>query len=165
VRRALCVNQQVGNQGLDARCDGLARAMRAAGGSSRVLGIDDQSSATPKRIAAAVSAGRIDGVLATNATGALEAVQAVERIHRPGRVRVAAFDLGPDVLEAVRKGRLLFAVDQQPYLQGYMPVIMLVNKARYGIFPSQGDVVATGAHFVTRANAEQAIALSERSIR
>ena len=47
VHRALCVNQQIGNQGLDARCRGLARAMRAAGGSSRVLGVDDQSTATP----------------------------------------------------------------------------------------------------------------------
>jgi simple sugar transport system substrate-binding protein len=42
---------------------------------------------------------------------------------------------------------------------------MLANKARYGLFPSQGDVVATGAHFVMQANAEQAIKLSERSIR
>ncbi|MEA2312690.1 MAG: simple sugar transport system substrate-binding protein, partial [Solirubrobacteraceae bacterium] len=47
VRHALCVNQQVGNQGLDARCAGLARAMRAVGGTSRVLGVDDQSSSTP----------------------------------------------------------------------------------------------------------------------
>ena len=43
VHRVLCVNQQIGNQGLDARCRGLARAMRAAGASSRVLGVDDQS--------------------------------------------------------------------------------------------------------------------------
>src|SRR4051812_32616529 len=43
VRRALCVNQQVGNQGLDARCDGLALAMAAVGGRSQVLPVDDQS--------------------------------------------------------------------------------------------------------------------------
>src|SRR5919202_6714868 len=165
VRRALCVNQQVGNQGLDARCAGLARAMRAVGGRSTVLGIDDQSAATPRRIAGAVAAGRIDGILATNATGAMEAVRGTARLRGARRPRIAAFDLGPEVLEAVRAGRLLFAVDQQPYLQGYMPVVMLVNRARYGIFPSQGDVVATGANFVTRANAAQAIALSERSIR
>jgi simple sugar transport system substrate-binding protein len=76
-------------------------------------------------------------------------------------VKIGSFDLGPDVLAAVQDGKLLFAVDQQPYL----PVVMLANKARYGLFPSQGDVVATRAHFVTRANAEQAIKLSERSIR
>ena len=50
----------------------------------------------------------------------------------------------------MRTGKLLFAVDQQPYLQGYLPVVMLANRARYGLLPAQGDVVATGANFVTR---------------
>ncbi len=63
------------------------------------------------------------------------------------------------------RGKILFAVDQQPYLQGYLPVVMLANRARYGILPAQGDVVATGANFVTRQNAAQALELSERSIR
>jgi simple sugar transport system substrate-binding protein len=165
VRRALCLNQQVGNTGLDARCTGLGRAMRAVGGSSRVMGIDDQSPDTPRRIGAAVAAGHFDGVLATNATGGLAAVQGVAGARATDRVKIGTFDLGPDVLNAVKAGKIEFAVDQQPYLQGYLPVVMLANYARYGLMPSQGDVVATGANFVTRANAEQAIKLSERSIR
>jgi simple sugar transport system substrate-binding protein len=165
VRRALCVNQQVGNVGLDARCAALARAMRRVGGASRVLGVDDQSRATPRRIADAVVSRGIDGILATNATGGLLAVDAVARVRRAGRVKIGAFDLGPEVLQAVRTGRLLFAVDQQPYLQGYMPVVMLANYARYGLLPSQGDIVATGANFVTQANADRALELSQRSIR
>jgi len=165
VRRALCVNQQVGNIGLDARCAGLARAMRAAGGASRVLGVDDQSERTPGRIADAVVSGRIDGILAANATSGLQSVEAVASVNRRGSVKIGAFDLGPETLEAVQKGTLLFAVDQQPYLQGYLPVVMLANRARYGLFPAQGDVVATGANFVTRANAVQALELSERLIR
>jgi simple sugar transport system substrate-binding protein len=95
VRRALCVNQQVGNQGLDARCAGLAHAMRAVHGSSRVLGIDDQSAATAHKIGAEVVAGSYDGVLATNATGGLEAVEGVAGVGRRGRVKIGAFDLGP----------------------------------------------------------------------
>src|SRR5829696_7819665 len=165
VRTALCVNQQVGNIGLDARCSGLARAMRVAGGSSRVLGVDDQSAATPGRIADAVVSGRIDGILAANATSGLQAVKAVASVNRRGAVKIGAFDLGPETLHAVQKGTLLFAVDQQPYLQGYLPVVMLANRARYGLLPAQGEVVATGANFVTRANAAQALELSERSIR
>ncbi|MGG7377486.1 hypothetical protein ACQ7B2_01375, partial [Escherichia coli] len=82
-----------------------------------------------------------------------------------GAIKVGTFDLGPDVIQAVRDGRLLFAVDQQPYLQGYLPVVMLVQRARYGLFPDEGGVIATGPHFVTRDNAQQAIALSRRSIR
>jgi simple sugar transport system substrate-binding protein len=165
VRRALCINQQVGNTGLDARCRGLARAMRDAGGMARVLGIDDQSPDTPRRIGAAVTAGHYDGVLATNATGGLAAVDGVDGAAAADRVKIAAFDLGPEVLNAVKAGKLEFAVDQQPFLQGYLPIVMLANRARYGLFPAQGDSVATGANFVTRANAEQTIKLSERSIR
>jgi simple sugar transport system substrate-binding protein len=165
VRRALCVNQQVGNQGLDDRCAGLARAMREAGGSSRVLGIDDQSAGTPRRIGDAVEEGAIDGILATNATGGLLAVDGVARVQRLGQVKLGAFDLAPEMLQAVRTGRVLFAVDQQPYLQGYLPIVMLANRARYGLLPAQGDVVATGANFVTQENADQAIELSRRSIR
>jgi simple sugar transport system substrate-binding protein len=165
VRRALCVNQQVGNIGLDARCAGLAEAMRAAGGRSTVIAVDDQSTATPKRIAATVARDRIDGMLTLNATTGMEAVQAVRRAGAAARVKIGTFDLGPDVLRAVHEGRLRFAVDQQAYLQGYLPVALLTQRARYGLFPDEGGVIATGPHFVTRANAEQAIELSRRSIR
>jgi simple sugar transport system substrate-binding protein len=162
VRRALCVNQQIGNQGLDARCRGLARAMRAAGGTSRVFAIDDQSPATPRRIKLAVRNDDADGVLTLNATGATEAVKGLNGVSG---VKIATFDLGPDVLEAVKQKRLLFAVDQQAYLQGYLPIVLLAERARYGIFPAQGDVIATGPNFVTAGNAEKAIELSRRSIR
>jgi simple sugar transport system substrate-binding protein len=165
VRNALCVNNQPGNQGLDARCAGLERAMRAVDGSSRVLGIDDQSLATPRRIAAVMRRDRVDGVLALNATGGMVAAKTVRSVDPSGRTPVATFDLGPEVLDAVRAGRMLFAVDQQPYLQGYLPVVLLAQRARYGLFPAQGDVIATGPNFVTRANAERALQLSRQSIR
>jgi simple sugar transport system substrate-binding protein len=165
VRRALCVNQQIGNLGLDARCAGLSAAMRAAGGRSSVIGVDDQSPATTGRLAAAIRRDRIDGVLTLNATTAIEALDAVHRDGRDGAVKIGTFDLGPDVLRAVRDGRMRFAVDQQAYLQGYLPVALLTQRARYGLFPDEGGVIATGPHFVTRENAGQAIELSRRSIR
>ena len=42
------------------------------------------------------------------------------------------------------RGRLLFAVDQQAYLQGYLPVALLTQRARYGLFPDEGGVISTG---------------------
>jgi len=165
VRRALCVNQQIGNQGLDARCRGLARAMRAAGGDSRVLGVDDQSPSTPRKIADAIRSGRIDGVLALNATSGIEAVKGARRLSGTPAPKIATFDLGPDVLSAVRAHQLLFAVDQQAYLQGYLPIVLLTERARYGLFPAQGDVLPTGPNFVTARDAGKAIELSKRSIR
>jgi simple sugar transport system substrate-binding protein len=164
VRRALCVNQQVGNQGLDARCRGLARALSGAGGRARVLSIDDQSPSTPRRIADAIRTGDIDGVLALNATGGILSVKAVRRGDRRGTL-IGTFDLGPDVLTAVQDHQLLFAVDQQAYLQGYLPVVLLAERARYGLFPAQGNVLPTGPNFVTAADAGKAIELSRRSIR
>jgi simple sugar transport system substrate-binding protein len=161
VRRAICINQQVGNTGLDQRCAGLDEAMRARGGRSRVLAITDDDPDTPLRIARAVASDRAEGVLATNSIGGLAAAEGLAGTD----VKIGTFDLAPDVIKAVRAGRIGFAVDQQPYLQGYLPIEMLALRARYGIFPSAGDVVATGPHFVTRGDAAQALELSERSIR
>ena len=66
----------------------------------------------------------------------------------------------------MRAHQLLFAVDQQAYLQGYLPIVLLTERARYGLFPAQGDVLPTGPNFVTAAAiAGKAIELSKRSIR
>ncbi|WCB92956.1 hypothetical protein DSM104299_01656 [Baekduia alba] len=162
VRRALCVNLLIPNVGLDARCAGLARAMRAAGGRSTVVRIDDQSPSAPQEIAAAVADDKADGVLAMNS---LSGVAATKGLAGDSGVLIGTFDLGPDVLTAVKDGKLAFAVDQQAYLQGYLPVVLLAERARYGLFPAQGDVIPTGPNFVTKGNAAKAIQLSSRSIR
>jgi simple sugar transport system substrate-binding protein len=160
-RRVLCVNLKIPNQGLDARCAGLARALRAAGGRSVMVRIDDQSPSAPQRIARAVRAAHADAVLTLNSTSGLAAVKGLAG----SSTLIGTFDLGPDVLKAVQAGKLTFAVDQQAYLQGYLPVVFLAERARYGLFPAQGDVIPTGPNFVTRANADQAIELAARSIR
>jgi simple sugar transport system substrate-binding protein len=167
VHRALCVNQQVGNQGLDARCAGLARAMRRTGGTSRVLSVDDQDPATPGKISTAVRDDRIEGVLTLNSTTGLEAVQGLGTLGQASGIPIGTFDLGPDVLRAVQSGRLAFAIDQQAYLQGYLPVSLLAQRARYGLFPARhrGSVIPTGPKFVTAADAARVIELSKRSYR
>jgi simple sugar transport system substrate-binding protein len=139
--------------------------MGGAAGSSGRCAPPAGARESSRRIADAIRQGGVDGVLALNATGGMEAVEAVQSLDRPDAVKVATFDLGPDVLNAVKAGRLLFAVDQQAYLQGYLPVVLLAERARYGIFPAQGDVIATGPNFVTARNASKAIELSRRSIR
>jgi simple sugar transport system substrate-binding protein len=161
VRNALCLNQERDNVGTNARCSGLAKAMREAGGRARTLPIVDDDPRTPSLIARAVSDDDADGVLATNSVGGLAAAKGLAG----SGVKIGTFDLGPDVLKAVQAGQIGFAVDQQPYLQGYLPIEMLALRARYGILPAQHDVVATGPNFVTRENAAQALELSERSIR
>ena len=161
VRRALCINQQVGNTGLDARCDGPGAG--DARGRRHLARARDRRRrpGDAGRIARAVASDGAQGVLATNSLGGLAAAKGLAGTG----VKIGTFDLGPDVLKAVQAGQIGFAVDQQAYLQGYLPIEMLALRARYGILPAQGDVVATGPNFVTRANAAQALELSERSIR
>jgi simple sugar transport system substrate-binding protein len=166
VRHALCLNHQIGNQGLDARCAGLGRAMREAGGTSLVLAIDDQDPAgTIRRVATILRTGRIDGLMPLGGAGGVQSVEAARVSGRQREVSIGGFDLTPEVLKAVESGDMLFAVDQQAYLQGYLPVVLLAQRARFGLFPARGGLIPTGPNFVTKDQAPRVIELSRRSIR
>jgi simple sugar transport system substrate-binding protein len=166
VRHALCVNHEPGNAGPDARCRGFTRAIRAAGGTSKVVPVEVRDTALAQRqLAAALSDGAVDGVLTLGSDSAAAMVEALRSNPRAGRIMFGTFDLSPEVLRSVLEGRIAFAVDQQAYLQGYLPVVLLAQLARYGLFAAQGEVLPTGPHFVTRATAAQAIRLSQRGIR
>jgi simple sugar transport system substrate-binding protein len=58
---------------------------------------------------------------------------------------------------------MAFAIDQQQYLQGYLPVILLLNYIRYGVMP--GANVLTGPGFVTKDNAAKVIAWAKAGYR
>ena len=64
------------------------------------------------------------------------------------------------MLAAVRDGKMLFAVDQQPYLQGYLPVVLLAQQAKLKVFPGGRRLIPTGPKFVTKADAAEVIELS-----
>ena len=100
---------------------------------------------TRRRVAEASSEPGVDAVLALNNTGGEIAADVVPRDVADRHVRLHR----PTVLRAIRSGRIEFAVDQQPYLQGYLPVVFLAERARYGLFPAQGEVVPTGPNFIT----------------
>jgi simple sugar transport system substrate-binding protein len=166
VRHALCFNHEIGNAGPDARCRAFGRAMRAAGGTSKQIGIVlTDIPGTERKIRAALSDPAIDGALTLSSNAAEPVLAEIRASGRQDRIAVGTFDLSPEVLRAVREGRLRFAIDQQAYLQGYLPVVLLGQLARYGLFAAQGEVIPTGPHFVTRATADQAIQLSQRGIR
>jgi simple sugar transport system substrate-binding protein len=104
-------------------------------------------------------------VLTLSLDAAATALDASRLGGRAARARFATFDLSPEVIQAIKDGRMLFAVDQQAYLQGYMPIVMLTQQARYGLFPAMGQVVSTGPNFVTQDNAQLALQTSARGIR
>jgi simple sugar transport system substrate-binding protein len=116
-------------------------------------------------MAEALASGPVDGVVTLGPGGAKPALDAVRASGLESKVTLATFDLSPDVLAAVRDGKMLFAVDQQPYLQGYLPVMLLAEKVRYGVFPAEGELIPTGPKFITKADAAEVIRLSAEGVR
>jgi simple sugar transport system substrate-binding protein len=167
VSNGLCVNHEVGNAALDLRCRGFTEALAGTDGAAQVLTVDlADPDDSQQRIAGALAMRpEIDGILTLGPNGAGPALAALRQAGRLGEVAFATFDLSPEVLAAVRDGDMLFAIDQQQYLQGYFAVVLLTKYLETGTLPGGGEVIRTGPGFVTRENAEEVIGLSARGIR
>jgi simple sugar transport system substrate-binding protein len=163
---ALCVNQEVGNVALDLRCQGFTDAMAEAGGTVEVLPVDlADPTGAQNLISAALSANAdINAVFTLGPTGAAPAMAALEADGKMGQILLATFDLSPDVLAAVRDGNMLFAIDQQQYVQGYLPIVYLTLYLENLNTPGS-LLVQTGPGFVTAENAAQVIDLSAAGTR
>ena len=159
---AICVNQEVGNVSLDQRCDGFAEGF---GGQVEVVPTQNDPAEVQSKIQAALTSNPdIDTVLGLGASLVGEpALKAVEAVGRTGDVKIATFDLSATFLEAVAEGKATFAIDQQQFLQGYLPVTFLALNAKYGLVP--GGNVPSGPNLVTQDKAGQVVELSAQGIR
>ncbi len=166
VTNALCVNQEVGNVALDLRCQGFADALAEAGGTSEVLAVElaDPIDAQQRVLAALTANPDINGILTLGPTGSAPTLAALEEEGLVGTIPLATFDLSPEVLAAVRDGNMLFAIDQQQYLQGYLPIVML-TLYKTNLNTVANDVIMTGPGFVIQENAAQVIDLAAAGTR
>jgi simple sugar transport system substrate-binding protein len=166
VKHVLCINQQVGNAALDERCKGFTDAMTQVGAKVEVLAINQvDPNGTRERIQAALLADpTIDGIMALGPVAAIPALNALQNLNKVGQIKLATFDLSPAVLQAIKSGTILFAVDQQQYLQGYLPIVLLTL---YGtnLNTIANDVLMTGPGFVTQDNVSRVISLSQQGTR
>ncbi len=104
---------------------------------------------------------RLDVVLALSASISGEAAIAAAKTLDPGRtVRVGSFDVSEPVLTAVAEGRASFAIDQQPFLQGYLPVQYLALYVRRGLVPVSN--VSTGPKLVRAEEAARRLGWAEK---
>lgn len=162
ITKLLCVIQEAGNVALEARCDG---AEQGFGGSVERLQVNntDLPAAQATLKAKLQEDPSIDGVLMLGSNVGAIAAQAIS--ESGSKAQLATFDLNPDILQQVKDGKILFAVDQQQYLQGYLPVVMLtLYKANLNTVGG-GQPVLTGPGFVTKDNADQIIQLSKQGTR
>jgi len=166
VTTALCVNQEVGNVALDDRCRGFTDGLAESGGTVEVLQVNlNNPTETQARIEAALSSTPdIDGILALGPTASAPALEALRGSGQLGKVQLATFDLSPDVLDAIESGDMLFAIDSQQYMQGYLPIVLLALYAT-NLNTIANPVLMTGPGFVTKENAAQIIELAAAGTR
>jgi simple sugar transport system substrate-binding protein len=166
VTTALCVNQEVGNVALDDRCRGFTDGLAESGGTVEVLQVNlNNPTEAQARVEAALSNNpQIDGILALGPTGAEPALEALRGTDQLGKIQLATFDLSPDVLDAIESGDMLFAIDSQQYMQGYLPIVLLTLYAT-NLNTIANPVLMTGPGFVTKENAGQIIELAATGTR
>ncbi|MFE1384641.1 sugar ABC transporter substrate-binding protein [Streptomyces albogriseolus] len=151
-KNAVCVVQEQGNIGLTQRCAGLEKTFE---GKTQVLNVNgtDMPSVKSTITAKLKQDSSIDYVVTLGAPFAPTAVQSVEEAG--SKAKVATFDLNKELTGAVKDGDIQFAVDQQPYLQGYLAIDGLWLYKNNGNYSGGGEQpVLTGPAFVDKSNVD-----------
>lgn len=149
-RKAICVNPEQGHVALEARCAGVAEGF--TGGTSEVLNVrgTDISAVTSMITAKLQQDPSIDVVVGLGAANSIAAVQSVQ--DAGSDAAVVSFDTNADMVDYIKSGEIEWAIDQQPYLQGYLAIdsawLYLNNRNVIG----GGQPVLTGPSFVDQTN-------------
>ena len=174
----LCVNHGADIQALWDRCKGFADAIGADYKKSTMDSGEDPTVIESKVAAYLRSHPSTQAILALGPDQAMGVLRGVTDAGKGGKLYVATFDLSPDILKAIQAGQIQFAIDQQPYLQGYLSVAAMAiavrdkthdpahivaalkddkkvaaRLAKYDLKPVYtGSTVSSGPSFVTRDN-------------
>jgi simple sugar transport system substrate-binding protein len=161
-KHLLCVSQEQGHVALEARCDGLRKGFGGRFDKVYVIGTDMPS--VRSTVAAKLKQDpSIDLVVTLGAPFGLTAVEAAKDVG--SQAKVATFDTNPQVPAAIRSGALQWAIDQQPYLQGYLAVDSLWLQKTNGNVIGGGAAVLTGPYFVDKSNVDRIGAFAARGTR
>lgn len=162
-KKAVCVIQEQGNIGLTQRCDGVKKTFKGTTETLYVNGTDMPSVKSTITAKLKQDSG-IDYVVTLGAPFALTAVQSVS--DAGSKARIATFDLNKDLTGAIQKGTIQFAVDQQPYLQGYLAVDSLWLYKNNGNYSGGGvQPVLTGPAFVDKSNVDKVAEFAAKGTR
>ncbi|HYH24971.1 MAG TPA: sugar ABC transporter substrate-binding protein [Blastococcus sp.] len=158
----LCVIHEAGNIGLEQRCSGASEGLGAEVATLQV-DINDLPGAQSAIASQLQGNASVDAVLTLNSAVAAVAVEAVA--DAGSEAQVAAFDLNEDVISGIQAGDIAFAVDQQQYEQGYLPVVMLKLYAENLNTVGGGQPVLTGPGIVDADNVDEIADLASAGTR
>jgi simple sugar transport system substrate-binding protein len=162
-KKLLCVIHEQSNIGLNQRCDGAKKGFGGEVVNLQVKGTDDIQT-TLTEIQSKLQADKsFDAVLTLNPDIAVAARDAVKGAG--SSAKLATFDLSGDVVAAIKAGEIEFAVDQQQYLQGYLPVVFLTLNKTNANTVGGGQPVLTGPGIVDATNVDEIADLASAGTR
>lgn len=161
-KNVLCVNTIPGAANLEARCKGVIDGLTGKGGTAAQLPLPSTSFGDATAVAEAIKAellkdATIDGIITISAGDADAAAIGIEQAGKTGTTMLGTFDLNQAGLDRVKAGTQMFAIDQQPYLQGYLSVSLLASAIDFGTSLPTYPVL-TGPGIVDAANIDATLA-------
>jgi len=160
-KKVLVVIHEAANSGLQQRADGVKKIM--GGGAVKVLVIPNAKSDIPgtkAKIQAAFKADKaLDGFLGLDPDVTIPALDVI-----PKGTKAGTFDVG-NAIKEIQAGRMIFAIDQQQYLQGYLPVVFATLFVSNLNTIGNGAPVLTGPGIINKANAARVAALAKQGTR
>jgi simple sugar transport system substrate-binding protein len=150
VKKVLCIIHEQNNIGLQQRCDGVKQGFGGDVTNLQVKGTADIAT-TQTEIKSKLQADKsYDAVIALNPDIAAATAGAIKGASSDAKL--ATFDLNPEVIKRIKAGDIEFAVDQQQYLQGYLPIVFLKLFKTNANTVGGGKPVLTGPGFVDKSN-------------
>ena len=146
----LCVNHYITNPASVERCQGFADALGVELGNQMIDAGQDPGEIQSKVAAYLQTNPDTNGILTLGPTSAHPTIAALNDNGKAGAIFFGTFDLSGEIATAIKDGTINFAIDQQPFLQGNLPVVILTNLARYGVVP--GNSINSGPGFITKDN-------------
>jgi simple sugar transport system substrate-binding protein len=161
-KKIVCVIHEQGSVIHEARCGGVAQGFK---GQTEIVNVNSRDMpAVEATITAKLQQDpTIDHVMGLSAAIALTAVKSVA--NAKSQAKIVNFDTSAALVDAIQKGEIAWAVDQQPYLQGYLAVDSLWLLHNNRIIIGGGKPVLTGPAFVDQSNAAEMVELAKRGTR
>ncbi len=145
----VCVNHYITNPASVERCQGYADGLGVPLGDQMIDSTIDPTEVYNKTKAFLQTHPKTNGILTLGPNSA-EPVIKLLRDMGATKYNFITFDLSPDIIKGIKDGILNAGIDQQPFLQGYLPVMLLTYYDRFGVMPANN--IYTGPGFVTKTN-------------
>ncbi|MBI5339255.1 MAG: sugar ABC transporter substrate-binding protein [Mycolicibacterium rufum] len=161
-KKVVCVIQEQGQVALESRCAGVTQGFK---GQTELLNVNskDMPSVESTITAKLQQDPSVDTIVALGAPIALTAVQSKK--NAGSNAKIVTFDTNAALVDAIKSGDVQWAVDQQPYLQGYLAVdalwLYLNNKNLIG----GGQATLTGPSFIDKSNIDAVAELAKGGTR